>query len=186
MPDTNAHENLDAEGTSEIEDRAPGMDVELDEESTMAPRDYPIAAGDDPAYPVTAAEERRRESVAERAARESPDGGADPPGEAVDEWGEALDHAGDPVEDAGGGSYVLGALGNAVSPDKVREQAIDADPLPPPAEKDSVANEPEVPLLGSNAEEGLDADDVPEAVTDAGDGVPTDAEEVAVHVRRDG
>ncbi len=39
----------------------------------MAPRDYPIAAGDDPAYAVTAAEERQQETVAERAAREQPD-----------------------------------------------------------------------------------------------------------------
>jgi hypothetical protein len=153
----------------------------------MAPRDYPIAAGDDPAYPVTAAEERTGESLGDRAARESPDGGADPPGEAVDEWGEPLDEVGEPVEDAGGGSYVLGALGNAVSPEKVREEAIDADdPLPSPADEDRVADEPGVPLLDPDAEERLDADDEPEAVTDAGLGALTDAEEVAVHVRGDG
>ena len=40
----------------------------------MAPRDYPVAAGADPAYPVTEAEERSPESVAEGARRELLDG----------------------------------------------------------------------------------------------------------------
>ena len=185
MRDTNPCEDLDAEGTAEIEDRAPGMDVELDEESTMAPRDYPIAAGDDPAYPVTVAEERMGESVADRAAREIPDFGADSPGEAVDERRELLDEVGEPIREGGGG-YVLGAFGNAISPEKAREEAIDADdPLLPPADENGVAEEPCLLLLDPNAEEGLDADDEPEAVAEAVPGPRTGAEDAAVHVRRD-
>jgi len=68
---------MDAEGLPELEDRPPGIDVELEQEGMMAPRDHPVAVGDDPAYPTTAAEDRAVEGVAERAARENPDFGAE-------------------------------------------------------------------------------------------------------------
>ncbi len=77
MKNTNPGESMDAEGLPELEDRPPGIDVELDQESMMVPRDHAIAAGDDPAYPTTQAEERTVEGVAQRAARENPDFGAE-------------------------------------------------------------------------------------------------------------
>jgi hypothetical protein len=187
MADTNAGEDLDAEGTAEIEDRAPGMDVELDEESTMAPRDYAIAAGDDPAYPVTAADERMPESVASRAAREIPDVGEDPLVDTVEEWGQPLDEVGEPIDDPVGDTYVLGAYGNAVSPDVIREQAIDADdPLVAPTDDESVDDETGVSLVDPNAGEGVDGDGVGGeawALTGGGEETVSDAEEVAVRVR---
>ncbi len=73
MSDHEAGQSLDAEGIPEMYDAPPGRDIETNEEALMVPRDYPIAAGDDPAYAVTAAEERQQETVAERAAREQPD-----------------------------------------------------------------------------------------------------------------
>src|SRR3954469_17884829 len=78
MPDTNPSEDLDAEGIPDLEEAPPGIDVELNEEGVMAPRDYSVAAGSDPAYSVTAAEERAGESVADRARRENPDFGEGP------------------------------------------------------------------------------------------------------------
>lgn len=76
MTDTNPRNSMEAEGIPDTEnDAPPGRDVELHEEGNMAPRDYPVAAGDDPAYAVTAAEEGTQESVAERADRELPDFG---------------------------------------------------------------------------------------------------------------
>src|SRR5437763_4695986 len=75
MPDDNPNEDLEAEGIPAIEEPIPGRDVETSEEGMMAPRDHSIAAGSDPAYPVTAAEERMPESVANRARRENPDFG---------------------------------------------------------------------------------------------------------------
>ena len=77
MRNSNPGESMDAEGLPELEDRPPGIDVELEQEGMMVPRDHPIAAGDDPAYPTTAAEDRAVESVADRAARENPDFGAE-------------------------------------------------------------------------------------------------------------
>lgn len=77
MSNTNPAESMEAEGLPELEDHPPGMDVELDQETMMAPRDHPVAAGDDPAYPTTAAEDRIPEGVAERAERENPDVGAE-------------------------------------------------------------------------------------------------------------
>lgn len=77
MRNTNPGESMDAEGLPELEDRPPGIDVELEQEGMMAPRDHPLAVGDDPAYPTTAAEDRAVEGVAERAARENPDFGSE-------------------------------------------------------------------------------------------------------------
>jgi hypothetical protein len=76
MRNTNPAESMEAEGLPELEDHPPGMDIELDQESMTVPRDHPIAAGDDPAYATTAAEERAPAGVAARAARENPDVGA--------------------------------------------------------------------------------------------------------------
>lgn len=75
MSDYEPDQSLEAEGIPEMYDAPPGRDIETNEEAFMAPRDYPIAVGDDPAYAVTAAEERQQETVAERAAREQPDPG---------------------------------------------------------------------------------------------------------------
>lgn len=76
MRNTNPGESMDAEGLPELEGRPPGIDVELEQEGAMVPRDHPVAAGDDPAYPTTQAEDRAVEGVPERAARENPDFGA--------------------------------------------------------------------------------------------------------------
>ena len=78
MSNTNPEESLDAEGIPDTESAPPGKDVETSDEGMMAPRDHPIAAGADPAYATTAAEERTPESVAARARREEPDFGEAP------------------------------------------------------------------------------------------------------------
>ena len=79
MRDPNPKESLDAEGIpGDLFDAPPGIDVETDSEGVIAPRDHSIAAGSDPAYPVTAAENERPESVAARAARELPEVGEAP------------------------------------------------------------------------------------------------------------
>ena len=75
MSDHEPDQSLESEGIPEMYDAPPGRDIETNEEAFMAPRDYPIAVGDDPAYAVTAAEDRQQETVAERAAREQPDVG---------------------------------------------------------------------------------------------------------------
>ena len=75
MSGERSDQNLEAEGIPELYDAPPGRNIETDEEALMSPRDYPIAAGEDPAYAVTAAEDRTRETVADRAAREQPDVG---------------------------------------------------------------------------------------------------------------
>jgi hypothetical protein len=72
MPDSNPGEDPDLEGMP-MDERPPGIDVELDAEGALLPRDYGIASGSDPAYPVTVAEQLAPESVAARAGREVPD-----------------------------------------------------------------------------------------------------------------
>lgn len=85
--DRNPDESLDAEGIPDLDEQPPGIDVETEVEGLVAPRDHSIAAGSDPAYPNTAAEQERPESVADRAAREVPEDGENlpwrPPDEAV-------------------------------------------------------------------------------------------------------
>src|SRR5579875_1173220 len=77
MKDSNPTEDMEAEGLPpELEDHPPGIDVETDPDTMFAPRDYPIAAGQDPAYPITAEDQRAGETVADRARREEPDVGA--------------------------------------------------------------------------------------------------------------
>ncbi|MCU1490040.1 MAG: hypothetical protein JWM85_1445 [Acidimicrobiaceae bacterium] len=74
--DENPKEELELEGIpADLYDQPPGIDVETESEGIMAPRDHSIASGSDPAYPNTAEEERRPESVADRARREQPDFG---------------------------------------------------------------------------------------------------------------
>ncbi|MDA8296161.1 MAG: hypothetical protein M0004_06180 [Actinomycetota bacterium] len=72
-PDENPTESLDDEGMPDLYDQPPGIDVETEQEGMMPPAEHSIATGSDPAYPNTPAEERRGETVAERAARELPD-----------------------------------------------------------------------------------------------------------------
>ena len=55
------------------QDLPPGKTIETSEEARMMPRDHSIAGA--PAYPVTADEQRRRESPSDRHAREEPDFG---------------------------------------------------------------------------------------------------------------
>ncbi len=170
MEDTNPAENPDLEGVPDIEERAPGMDVELDQESTMAPRDHPVAAGDDPAYPVTAAEERVGESVAARAARETPDVGRVP---RVRERS-----AGDSTE-----RYVVGAFANRMSQTEASAVAVEADdPLVLDRTAESVA------AGGEGGGHALvDPDAEGQMVTDEGEATEvTAAEEAAVRVQRDG
>jgi hypothetical protein len=71
--DTNPDESLEAEGLPNTDEFTPGTDVETSPEALMVPRDHPVAAGGDPAYPVTVEDERIGETVAERAGREEPD-----------------------------------------------------------------------------------------------------------------
>lgn len=187
MPDTNPREDLDAEGVPPTEERAPGMDIELDQESEMAPRDQPLAAGGGSGYPVTEAEQRRGEGVAERAARETPGVGAATRPPAADEQpvGE-LDEV-DEAEDAGGeAAGVVGAAGNVVTPGALSEAVDVDDPLPPEDDEREVADRVAVRPVDPFGE-GLDADHEPEAVSeDLGphDGDAT-AEEVAMHLEED-
>ncbi|MDQ3639941.1 MAG: hypothetical protein M3450_00375 [Actinomycetota bacterium] len=77
MSDYDPDQSPEAEGIPETYDAPPGRDIETNEEAFMVPRDYPVAASEDSAYALTAAEERAPETVAERAGREEPDfGGA--------------------------------------------------------------------------------------------------------------
>lgn len=124
MRDTNPDESLDAEGLPDIEDRPPGITVETDQEGMVAPRDYPIAAGGDPAYPTTAAEQRTPESVADRARREIPDVGADELGVGGGVAGSERGSTGALASRGGSaGAQLIGSPGEA-----------DADPGPSTAE----------------------------------------------------
>ena len=83
--DRNREESAVGEGLpDQTQDLPPGKTVETAEEARMMPRDHSIAAGSDPAYPVTAEEQRHPESASDRHAREEPDfgepGGSDTPG----------------------------------------------------------------------------------------------------------
>lgn len=165
------------------------MDIELDQDSEMAPRDEPLAAGGGPGYPVTEAEQRRGEGLAERAARETPGVGAatrppvpdEAPVGGLDELDDAADdEVGRPVPG------VLGAAGNVVGPDALAE-AFDADdPLAPDADErqvaDRVAARPVDPVG-----EDFDEDHGPEVIGE--DIGPWDqdatAEEAAMHVEED-
>jgi hypothetical protein len=132
MTDTNPTESLDAEGMPTGEDHPPGRDIELDEESRMAPREYPVASGSDPAYPVTDAEQGSLESVAERAVRERPDLG----GEEFDAGGEGV--GGEDGQLEVGEPYVVGSFG--ASPAAVAAQAIPVDDVAAPPIEDEVAD----------------------------------------------
>lgn len=75
-PDHNPSESAEHEGLPEVaQDLPPGKDIETAEEARMVPRDHSLASGSDPAYPVTAEEQRRPETPADRKAREEPDFG---------------------------------------------------------------------------------------------------------------
>ena len=77
--DRNRDESAVEEGLpDQTQDLPPGKTVETAEEARMMPRDHSIAAGSDPAYPVTAEEQRRPESPSDRRAREEPDFGEPP------------------------------------------------------------------------------------------------------------
>jgi hypothetical protein len=78
-PARNQSESPDLEGLPETaQDFPPGKDIDTAEEARMMPRDHSIASGSDPAYPVTASEQRRPETPSDRKAREEPDFGERP------------------------------------------------------------------------------------------------------------
>ena len=139
MPDDNPNEDLEAEGIPPIEERIPGRDVETSDEGMMAPREHSIAAGSDPAYSVTAAEERFPESVEARARRENPEVGqgdfgrdeeAGPaprlmdPDSDIDEIDVTAEAVGDVAEDSEGGLTAEESAMHIVSED----MADDVDP----------------------------------------------------------
>lgn len=175
--DTNPQESLDAEGLAGTEEMAPGIDIELAEEAEMAPRDHAIAAGDDPAYAVTQAEQRRPEGVAQRASRELPEVGASDAGA---RHGEAAPYR---------RARVLGMDSSGAGRAAAR-QAVDADEPSPPE------GEPVDPLSvqcsGQLGETYVD--DMPsyesgegEVWSTAGDeAVASSAEEAAVHIEEGG
>lgn len=135
MSDRDPDQSLEAEGIPETFDAPPGRDVETNEEASMAPRDYPIAAGQDPAYPVTAAEDRVQETVAERAEREEPDLGE------VELADGGLGGGGLDGEDEGGAPLV----GHLMSPDS----GVDSEDL----------TSEEVGLIGEDDGAGLSAEE---------------------------
>lgn len=74
--DRNPDESAVAEGLpDQAQDLPPGKDIDTAEEARMMPRDHTVAAGSDPAYPVTGEEQRHPETPSERRAREEPDFG---------------------------------------------------------------------------------------------------------------
>lgn len=186
MADTNPAESMDAEGLPPLEDRPPGIDVETDQEGLVVPLDHPVAVGNDPAYPVTEAEDRQLESVAERAARETPDFGAEELG--VGGGAQTGDQV--PPQVLGGKEdVVLGAAGGDVPPEVLAEAVEADDPLGTDLADDDLA-----PTARSSSRfyeptsgDGIDLDDDGEALaltaeaTDDGIG----AEEAAVHVEDD-
>lgn len=180
MPEANSAGDMEAEGLPSLEDRPPGIDIETDSEGLVVPRDHPIAVGTDPAYPVTEAEQRQTETVAERAAREIPDVGAE-----LGVGGGAGEGEPAPQEIGGPDTTVLGAFSNHAGPD-VLATAVEADgPLGRSlADDDAVAPIDTVRFFAPDSGDGIDFDDESQAVayeaeaTDDGISV----EEAAVHV----
>lgn len=174
MTDTNPAESMDAEGLPVVEEQPPGIDVELEQEGMMVPRDHPVAVGTDPAYPVTEAEQRLPEGVAERADREEPDFGEAPTGVPAQVLGGPTDE-------------VVGAISSHAAPDVVAAEAVEADgPLGSSYADDDLAEGTAAPRFSEpdSGADGIDLDDEPEAVADLAE--PTDdglsAEEAAVHI----
>lgn len=80
--DRNPQESAAADGLPDhTQDFPPGKDIETAEEARMVPRDHSVAAGSDPAYPVTAEDQRHPESASDRHTREEPDFGGRGPAE---------------------------------------------------------------------------------------------------------
>lgn len=187
MADTNPSESMDAEGLPSLEDRPPGIDAETDSEGLVVPRDHPIAVGDDPAYAVTAAEERQLETVQERAAREQPDFGA----EELNVGGGAQTGDQVPPQPLGGRvEETLGAAGGPVSPEALAEAVEADDPLGTDLADDDLAatSDDEVRFYEPTSGDGVDFNHDGEALADIAE--PTDegisAEEAAVHVEDPG
>jgi hypothetical protein len=156
MTDTNPSESLVAEGMPDIEDQPPGMDIDLAEEAQMAPREYPVAAGSDPAYATTAAEERAPETLAERVARENPDVGAEELG--VGGGAAGTERRSLEVDD---GPTVVGAFSADAGPEVLAE-AIPVDDIDVPPLVDEVAASVPTPTggpdLGYASDEELEID----------------------------
>lgn len=74
--DRNPEDSAPHEGLPDLaQDYPPGKDIDTAEEARMMPRDHSVAAGSDPAYPLTGEEQRHPETPSERHAREEPDFG---------------------------------------------------------------------------------------------------------------
>jgi hypothetical protein len=180
MAETNPQESMDAEGMPDVEDHPPGIDIELDEETMMAPREYPVASGLDPAYPVTGAEERLPESLSERAAREIPDFGA----EDLDVGGGVA--GGDDRRLEGGEEYVVGAFSAGTEAGAVPVE----DPLAPSMDDEVALSGRDLSgaeLLGTAPDASLDSDAEPDGAALPADDtdIGVSGEEAAVHVRSD-
>ncbi|HET9689635.1 MAG TPA: hypothetical protein VFP61_00675 [Acidimicrobiales bacterium] len=187
VPDTNPSESMDAEGLPSLEDRPPGIDVDLEQDGLVVPRDHPIVVGDDPAYPVTPAEQRQTETVAERAARELPDVGADE----LNVGGGA--RHGDQVRPTPLGGTDDEALGGLTADPSAVAEGVDADaPLGTDlADDDLVATTATDGTAGRFYEpdsgDGVDFDDEPAAVAYSAEATDDglSAEEAAVHLTDD-
>lgn len=179
MTDTNPDENLDAEGIPDLEEFPPGRGIELNEEALMAPRDYPVASGMDPAYPTTAAEQRQLETVADRAAREVPDVGAEELGVGGGVVGVDAEKGVDAE------SFVVGAVSSGAQLD-VLASAVPVDYLPD-KEEEQVAQRSgaalsdradlQGDLMGAEISDG-------QLVADQGD-LATSPEDSAMHLASD-
>ncbi|HEX3565002.1 MAG TPA: hypothetical protein VHU17_06495 [Acidimicrobiales bacterium] len=156
MTDTNPSESFDAEGIPDLEDQPPGIDIDLAEEATMAPREYPVAAGTDPAYATTATEEATPETVADRVAREEPDVGADELG--VGGGAAGTERRSLEVDD---GPTVVGSASAGTGPEAM-DEAIPVDDIQVPPLTDEVATSgPRStggPDLGYGADEELEVE----------------------------
>lgn len=156
MTGTNPSESLDAEGIPDLEDLPPGMDIDLAEEADMAPREYPVAAGTDPAYATTATEEATPESLAERVAREEPDAGADELG--VGGGAVGTERRGLEIDD---GPAVVGSASAGTGP-KVMDDAVPVDDIHVPPLTDEVVASGQGsaggPDLGYGADEELEVE----------------------------
>jgi len=186
MTEFNRQESAEAEGMPAIEDHPPGIDVETDQEGFMVPRDAPIAAGGDPAYPVTAAGQRNPESLLERVRREIPDVGASEMGVGggvgTDEQDGRLDEQDEAAND---GTYVVGAFSAGTGADLTSEALPVIDELDGDTANlaDRDLADGAVPVLGIDPERA-DDDDVLVMRPDDSD-ADLSAEELAIHLRSD-
>jgi hypothetical protein len=184
VSDTNPREDLDAEGIPDIEDHPPGIDVETDGEGMIAPRDHAIAAGDDPAYPVTAAEQRVPEGLTDRADREIPDVGV----EELNVGGSAPDTGGadDDYDGADSGETIIGLTSAGPAADPSTAVASIEEPLLEPADEATATAAPVgAQLVGPDSDDGTDVEPAMIAASPEDSEVALSPEEAAMEVSDD-